>query len=194
MTLRHSDTTLEFLNIILEGVNLPLHVFAKRFDNYLFFDNDICTSDDLIFATQSIIRESFKFDSTAFVYSCLASNYLGCLHATDDWVLKVNGFSKKMNESGDYGGLIIVDHDKKWALFQKTPVEEGVLGIDNGSGVNNISELIYDNFIDCGIIASWLHGDTKKDKELVNDIGRDYLVSLLDNYSIPSSNGSGTCC
>ncbi|KFX05768.1 hypothetical protein KU73_01550 [Pectobacterium wasabiae] len=171
------------LDIARQGVNLPQQVFTKTFHKYWFFDNDICTSDDLIYAVYSIIRECFDTHSKAAVFSYFESDYIGNLKMSDDWVLKINKYSAKMNESGDYGGLIIVDYDKQWALFQKNPVERGVLGVDEGGGLAAINELIYDNFIDCNVINGWLGEKTQRDKELVSYIGRAYLTQLMENYS-----------
>lgn len=171
------------LDIVRQGVNLPRQIFTKTFYKYWFFDNDICTSNDLIYAVHSIIRECFDKHSRAAVFSYVESDYIGSLIMSDDWGLKINKYSAKMNESGDFGGLIIVDYDKQWALFQKNPVERGVLGVDKGGDLTAINELIFDNFIDCNTINGWLGEKTQRDKELVSYIGRDYLYKLMENYS-----------
>lgn len=183
MNAKHDIPIAELLGIVRQGVNLPRHVFTKKFFKYWFFDNDICTSDDLIYAVYSIIRECFDTRSRAAVFSYVEYDYMGDLKMSDDWVMKINRYSAKMHEAGDFGGLIIVDYDKQWALFQKNPVERGVLGVNDVRNLAEIDELIYDNLIDCNIIDKWLCEETQRDKELVSYIGRAYLYKLMENYS-----------
>ena len=183
MNEKHDIPKVELLDIARQGVNLPQQVFTKKFFKYWFFDNDICTSDELIYATCSVIRGCFDNCSRAAVFSYVEFDYIGDLKMSDDWVLEINKYSSKMHEAGDFGGLIIIDYDRQWALFQMNPVERGVLGVSEVGNLEAIKELIYDNFIDCNVINGWLGEKTQRDKELVNFIGRTYLYTLMDNYS-----------
>ena len=85
------------------GVNLPAHVYHKKFAKYLFFDNDICTSDDQIRVTKLVIGESLGYDLIANVFASSDFQYLGDLHINEDWVAKIVFLSTEMN------GLVIMD-------------------------------------------------------------------------------------
>ena len=56
-------------NTIRDEANLPAQVFNDQYSTFLFFDNDICSSDDLINAVKNIISHSFDDDTVAVVYS-----------------------------------------------------------------------------------------------------------------------------
>lgn len=173
----------EVPGVIRVGAKLPSDIFVQKFNQYLFFDNDICTSDYLINATQFIIRECFSPDSVASVFAYSDLHYLGELGTSDDWVAKITALSALMNDSGDYCGLIIIDKKQQWALVQPTPVEDGVLAINSDKQVNNMSGIVDENFIDCNTIREWLLEREERDKELVRKLGRDYLLEILKNYN-----------
>ena len=182
VAIEHNNAITLLKNVVRLGTNLPAHVFHKKFSRYFFFDNDICTSDDLISVTKLVIGESFGYNLTASVFSSSDFRYLGELHMNEDWVAKIVSLNTEMNDSGDYGGLIILDQKKQWVIFQKTPVEEGVLGVNSNKKLEAINDLIYENFVDCKKFEEWLQERTSHDVELVESIGRDYLMSIVENY------------
>lgn len=182
MTIEYDDAITLLKNVVRLGANLPARVFHENFARYFFFDNDICTSDDLISVTKLIIGESLGYDLMASIFASSDFKYLGDLHMNEDWVAKIVSLSTEMNDSGDYGGLIILDQKKQWAIFQKTPVEEGVLGINSNKKLEAINDLIYENFVDCEKFKEWLEERTSHDVELVKSMGRDYLMSIVENY------------
>lgn len=171
------------IETVRKGVNLPSHVFEVNFSHYLFFDNDICTCDELKMVLKQIIKAiSFK-NINAAVFSSSDRSFRGTLSLQDDWGDRIFELSKEMNDAGDFGGLIIVDSNKQWALFQMTPVDEGVLGMNHNQWPAELNELIKDNFIDCEKMKSWLEEKTKIDRDLVKYLGRDYLMNMVNNYS-----------
>lgn len=182
VTIEYDDAITLLKNVVRLGANLPARVFHKKFARYFFFDNDICTSDDLISVTKLVIGESLGYDLMASIFASSDFKYLGDLHMNEDWVAKIVSLSTEMNDSGDYGGLIILDQKKQWAIFQKTPVEEGVLGINSNKKLEVINDLIYENFVDCEKFKEWLEERTSHDVELVKSVGRDYLMSIVENY------------
>lgn len=182
VTIEYDDAITLLKNVVRLGANLPARVFHKKFARYFFFDNDICTSDDLISVTKLVIGESLGYDLMASIFASSDFKYLGDLHMNEDWVAKIVSLSTEMNDSGDYGGLIILDQKKQWAIFQKTPVEEGVLGINSNKKLEAINDLIYENFVDCEKFKEWLEERTSHDVELVKSVGRDYLISIVENY------------
>jgi len=168
--------------VVRLGVNLPNHVFHDKFENYLFFDNDICTSENLINVTKLIVSLSFGSGVIAKVFASSDYKFLGDLHMNEDWVTKIVSLTTEMNNSGDYGGLIILDQNMQWAVFQKTPVDEGVLGFNRNVSLESISELIYENFVDCDVLKEWLEERTSRDVELVKLMGRSFLTRMIENY------------
>lgn len=170
-------------SFIVPRCNLPEHIFRKRFLKYFFFDNDICTSSDLIESTKAIVHESLGNNISAYVYSSSDHNFLGNLYGSDNWTARLAALTAKMNDDRDYGGLVIISTDKSWGIFQKTPVDEGVLGINTNNNLSLINELIYENFIDFKIIKTWLKEENQQDANLVQGLGREYLRALINNYS-----------
>jgi len=100
----------------------------------------------------------------------------------EDWVTKIASLSTEMNNAGDYGSLIILDQNKQWAIFQKTPVDEGVMGFNRNLSLESINELIYENFVDCDVFKEWLEEKTSHNVELVKLIGRSFLTRIIENY------------
>ncbi|QIR26082.1 hypothetical protein [Kluyvera genomosp. 3] len=182
MAIKHDNAMTLLKDVVRLGTNLPAHVFHKKFERYLFFDNDICTSDDLISVTKLVIGGTLGYDLIASVFSSSDFRYLGDLHMNEDWIAKIVSLTTEMNDFGDYGGLIILDQKKQWALFQKTPVDEGVLGVNGNKKLETINDLIYENFVDCEKFKEWLEERTSHDVELVESMGRDYLISMVENY------------
>lgn len=169
-------------NVIRREVNFPNYIFHKRFDEYLFFDNDICTSEVLISVTELIVRLSFGPDVIAKVFTSSDYKFLGDLHMNEDWVTKIVSLSTEMNNAGDYGGLIILDQNKQWAIFQKSPVDEGVMGFNRNMSLESIYELIYENFVDCDVFKEWLEERTSRNVELVKLMGSSFLTKMIENY------------
>jgi hypothetical protein len=100
----------------------------------------------------------------------------------EDWVDKIVFLSTGMNNAGDYGGLIILDQNKQWAVFQKSPVDEGVIGFNRNVSLESINELIYENFVDCDVFKEWLEERTSRNVELVKLMGRSFLTKMIENY------------
>ncbi|EMN3919607.1 hypothetical protein REJ49_002391, partial [Citrobacter farmeri] len=169
-------------NMIIPGVNLPDRIFHKEFTRYFFFDNDICSSKDLIETIKTIVVKSFDVHFSADVFSSSEFLFLGQLHINEDWVTKLSTLSRKMNDDGDYGGLIIIEQGQRWIVFQKTPVDEGVIGINASKSLETINNLIYENLVDCEVFRKWLKMKSKQDIDLVQTIGKEYLTQLIDNY------------
>ena len=168
--------------IVRLDANLPADIFHKRFSKYFFFDNDICTSDHLINATRAIVNELIGRDVIADVFSSTDFQYLGYISMSDSWIKKILSMSMSMNHCGDFGGLTILDREKRWVLFQKTPVDEGILGVDSSKTLDIISEFVYENFIDCEDIKRWLEKKTREDESIVQSMGENYLIHMLTNY------------
>lgn len=183
MAIDYVDATTRLKQVVNFGVNLPAQVFREKFTRYFFFDNDICSSEDLISATKAVIIESFGKKSIADVFTTSDIQFLGDLSIRENWITKIALLNTQMNNSGDYGGLIILDQKKQWALFQKTPVDEGVLGINNNGNLDSINNLIYDNFVDCVKIREWLEKKSPNDISLIESMGEDYLINIIENHS-----------
>lgn len=183
MIIKYNDAMILYDDVMKTGVNLPDQVFHEKFIKYFFFDNDICTSEDLINSTLAIINQSFGCDSVVDVFSSTDFAYLGELYADDNWIPKLKDITTGLNDAGDYGALTIIEKNKRWALFQKTSVDKGVLGINSNVSLEPIKNIIYDNFVDCDVLSKWLEQKTSQDVEIVRSIGKEYLMRLVMNYS-----------
>lgn len=182
MTIEYDNPMTILKEVVKLGGNLPNYVFHDEFESYLFFDNDICTSENLISVTKIIVRLSYGSDVIAKVFTSSDYKFLGDLYMNEDWVTKIASLSTEMNNAGDYGSLIILDQNKQWAIFQKTPVDEGVMGFNRNLSLESINELIYENFVDCDVFKEWLEEKTSHNVELVKLIGRSFLTRIIENY------------
>lgn len=128
VTIEYDDAITLLKNVVRLGANLPARVFHKKFARYFFFDNDICTSDDLISVTKLVIGESLGYDLMASIFASSDFKYLGDLHMNEDWVAKIVSLSTEMNDSGDYGGLIILDQKNNGLYSRKPLLKRGCWG------------------------------------------------------------------
>lgn len=180
--MKYEDAVTLLQHVVVTGASLPAQVFNDPFSKFLFFDNDICSSDDLINSLKMIVTHSFGEDSVVAVYSSYDFSFIGELFMHDDWVRKLASFSHVMNENGDYYAMTLIDENKRWALFQKTPVEDGVLGIKGDKDLSPLNELIYDNFFDCEVLEEWLEEKTERARRLVQRPGKEYIMMMIENY------------
>jgi len=69
MTIEYDNPMTILKEVVKLGGNLPNYVFHDEFESYLFFDNDICTSENLISVTKIIVRLSYGSDVIAKVFT-----------------------------------------------------------------------------------------------------------------------------
>lgn len=180
-----NDTSKELINsVVKSGVNLPSHVFHTNFMQYYFFDNDMGSSEYLINTTKTIISRALQFNGKANVFSSTGFRYWGVLSATDDWIVKIHDLRVNMEDNGDFGGMIIVDERKQWAIFQWYPIDIGVLAINSTSGLDTISDIIHEVFFDCTILGQWLE-ETRRHDGYLESFGLDsaFVMQLIENYN-----------
>jgi hypothetical protein len=173
----------EVLELVVAGIDLPQYIFSRRFKGFLFFDADICTSAPLISAVQAVAKVSNGLQSTVKVFNSANRQLLGCLNLTCDLPAEIKKMSEEMNASGYHGGLILVEAQKRWALYQKRPVDMGVFAFDGDQDLRPISTITNDYFVRHQDIALWLSGETQRDIDLVDGFGRNFLTELIKNYS-----------
>lgn len=174
--------SVELFSVINAGTELPQYVFFQPFKNFLFFDTDISSSDVLIFAVQEIVKTCFGLDSQVEVFSCSSRTFLGRLDATENWPDRINKISKTMRDTGDCGGLILLEASNKWAVYQKIPIDVGVFAFNSNENLQGAAALIDDCFFDHEDIKDWLSCKSQRDIDLVNSLGHNYLAALITNY------------
>lgn len=168
--------------IFITGSALPRCIFENVFGQYLFFDADVCTSDALISILYKIAKARFGTTLKVDVFASSNRILLDRLDVNSNWIAQINRISKKLRTAGDCDGLILVDASHKWVVYQTRPVDIGVLAIDSIEGLSGLESGIADCFFECDNITNWLDGRSQRGLELVNNFGRDYLVSLVKNY------------
>ena len=176
------ESGVELLGVIVPRANLPQYVFSRKFERHLFFDADIGSSDALISAVKEIAVTCFGVHFRAAVFACSDRTLLGWLDAEEDWLIKINKISKAMRDSGDWGGLILVEATQRWVVYQDRPVDVGVFAFDSNQDLQGIATIVNDNFFDRQDIAGWLSGRTQRDIDLIDNLGHDYLIALMENY------------
>ncbi|MCS3495931.1 hypothetical protein M2189_005110 [Bradyrhizobium japonicum] len=170
------------LETIVLGVELPCHIFSRRFEQYLFFDADICTSQPLATAIRQATTICFGLDVDTDVYASSSRSYLRQLASDSDWPLEITALGNTMREEGDVDGLALVDSQDRWAAHQPSPVDVGVLAIDSSQELMSI-EAVKDCFFSLNDIRGWLSRRTPRDRELVDVFGEEFLTTLLTDYS-----------
>ncbi|MFK4501617.1 hypothetical protein ABIF86_005908 [Bradyrhizobium japonicum] len=170
------------LETIVLGVELPRDVFNRRYAQYLFFDADISTSKPLIAAIRQAATACFGSDVDADVYASSSRSFLMRLGGDLDWPLEINALHKAMLKDGDVYGLVVVDSENRWAVYQPSPVDVGVLAIDCLQDLMNI-EVVKASFFSLDDIKGWLSYQTPGDHDLVDSFGEGFLTALLGDYS-----------
>jgi hypothetical protein len=170
------------VDLIIEGKQLPDYVFSKRFEHYLFFDIDITSSGELIFALKEVAINSSNPLLPAAIFSSASREFLGMAMPDEDWSKKIGGIAHLMETHGDYSSLAIVDSSLRWVAYQVNPVSMGIFAFDGSFRWLDISQDAKDCFADKIRIKNLLISESPRDVTLVNMLGRDYLFNLINNY------------
>ncbi|MES2040316.1 MAG: hypothetical protein V4495_21055 [Pseudomonadota bacterium] len=170
--------------MLISGASLRAQVFHHSFDRYLFFDIDICTSCELMHTVQKLVRAGFGLDGAVEVYSASEYESLNLFRVADDWVQAITSCEKYLRNSGDYGGLILLDTSKQWALFQPRPVDMGIFAFNSQVEIEKFVPDICDYFFSCADIRNWISRKTEHDVALVETVGYEVLNSLIKNYCV----------
>lgn len=174
-------------SLLLTDRWLPGYLFNKKFDQYLFFDADLTSVDELIIAIKDIVISRITPSPHMAVFSYTDKAFITWMMAEDDWVLKMDSIYKSLRESRDYNGLVLADVSMKFIAHQPNPVSMGVFAFssDNGKDENwrNISDNVRGCFFDLTDVETWLSGGSERDLSLTDSMGREYLESLMANYA-----------
>jgi hypothetical protein len=163
------------------GAELPDKVFNREFEKYIFFDADISSSEEMISAVRDVVIWCFDSDIDFQVFSSSSRDFLGHIQNSVDWLTEISRIGKAIRESGDVGGLTLVDSKKRWVAYQSRPVDIGVFAIDCPTNLSRMQG-IKDSFFDCVDISIWIRQETPRDADLATSFGEEFLVELLKNY------------
>lgn len=172
----------KIINRGFDVVNLPGYVFNKKFRSFLFFDDDFCSSEELVKEIQSLLNMIFEKKTECHIFSQLNGGYICSLEMCADWVKEINAIRTKMHDDGDYYGLIIIDSEEQWAIFQKSPVDDGVIAIDVSQSTLNDYTSKCDFFFNCEDVKKWIGDEIRKDPEYIKKSSYLYLSALTKNY------------
>lgn len=166
----------ELMSVFVEGKQLPEQIFLEKFGSYMFFDADIGSSKEMLNAIMGLIFAEFGGDMSVKVFSSANWRLLGILEKEIEWGGEISGIGKALRDSGEYGGIILLDSLHRWVAYQSRPVDMGVLAINGSVNVRD------DDFFSCQDIASWLEMKTDRDKSLVKGFGKRFLQALIKEY------------
>jgi hypothetical protein len=164
------------------GVELPGNVFTRRFGQYLFFDIDVTTSEPLIVAVRQVVMACFGSALEVDVYKSSDRSFLKRLGADEEWAQEIMMLSRAMRKEGDVDGMILLDGQNRWILYQLRPVDFGVFAIDCHQDLMSIAAIL-ECFFALDDVKDWLSRRTSRDKEMVHTEGEGFLAALRDNYS-----------
>ncbi len=168
--------------ILIPDAHLPERVFSRSFGKYLFFDADICSSNALISTLQEIAGTCFSLHSQVDVYASSSGIFLGILGSGEDWITGILEFAKKLQNDGDFGGLILMDACQKWIVYQPRSVDVGIFAFDCAENVEEIVPSLKDSFFGCKEILAWSKGETQRDIDMREIFDANFLNALMMNY------------
>jgi hypothetical protein len=169
-------------DLMIQGLELPAELFSRPFKQYFFFDADISSSAAMISAVQDAVVSCFNRDHEVQVFSSSNGHLVGRLDRRIDWSIGICLLGKKIRESGDVGGVALVDESLRWIAYQRRPVDIGIFAIDCDVEIRSIPS-VADSFFDRSDILGWLDGKSQRDIDLVGSFGREFLVRLAENYN-----------
>ena len=179
----HQDHCVHSLDgVVYENVELPLPIFYQRFDKYVFFDLDVATSLELAIGLKKLIETCFGTGETAEVFSAASRERLETVVVGNGLPNELLKIGQSLRDVGDCGGIILVPASRRWIVFQRQPVDIGILAFNCGDRFTR-SALDPDGcFFDCEDIEGWLQGNTERDANLRENFGAWLLDGLLANY------------
>ncbi|NDZ12401.1 hypothetical protein [Variovorax sp. WS11] len=169
-------------DVIVVGAELPTKVLARPFEKYLFFDADISSSGPMISAVRDVVVACFGLDVEVEIFASSNRISLARLEKGMDWPVEIFRLGRAIRESGDTGGLTLVDTKRRWVAYQSRPVDTGIFAIDCHAELDGI-QAMKDSFFDCANISIWLSRRTLRDADLVQSFGTEFLAMLIRNYS-----------
>lgn len=179
----HQFNEMHNLNeIVYQNAALPSAVFRQSFTKYVFFDLDMATSPELAAGLNGVIESCFGAGDIAEAFSAIGRDRLGTVIVGNEWSKELLEIGQTLRDAGDCGGIILLPTSKRWAVFQRQPVDVGVLALNCGDSLNR-SVLQQDGcFFDCEDIIQWIQGNTERDANLRENFGEGLLNGLLENY------------
>ncbi len=104
------------LDLVKPDVCFPDNLFLKIFKSYLFFDNDIGSSD-FTSTLKNFLEVNFELTYPVNIFATSNLRYLGRLELDDNWVEKISSLRKVLDKAGDMlCGLILSDSRKALLL------------------------------------------------------------------------------
>lgn len=179
---KNQNFQIDWNRFFIPDSKLPEKIFQNQFDKYLFFDIDIRSSGDLISILQATAVANLVSNFQVNIFSFTDRLYQGCLNSTTDWALEIQATNKKMKNRGDYEGLILADENGKWIAYQSSPVDIGILAFTSLTELPERVLPLGQFFFSCSDISNWVASESPRNKNLVINFGRDYLVLLIQNY------------
>ncbi|WCM93924.1 hypothetical protein M5C99_04110 [Acidovorax sp. NCPPB 2350] len=169
-------------DVMVVGAELPGKVFGRPFENYLFFDADISSSQAQVSAVQNIVVSCIDHDAEVEVFASSDRRFLAHVGQGLDWSIDICRLGTINRKAGDAGGLILLDAKRRWVVYQNRPVDVGLLAINCNVGLTGVVDM-EDYFFDCGNVSDWLERKNQRDVDLVKSFGAEFLAALIRNYN-----------
>lgn len=172
-------------NTVSPMKNLPEYVFLRRYDEFYFFDTDISADEEFIQEIERGWKLMPPSERPDVFLSYSSKNEAAIrIDASQDWIAVIGSFKRKLIEGKLYGGIILMPENGGWAVFQKTPVDLGVLAVNsNEFGLRaGLFRAIDKNWlIDSNQI---LNGLTDPESKIRTALGITWLEELAINYGM----------
>lgn len=174
--------------LVVDGLDLPGYVFARRFLSHFFFDSNL-GYPELTDAIRELVTPCLGPDTRIAVFSAYTRAFLGWLEASDDWSSTVDGIAQRMWDQGDHGGMFWVDVAGRLAVYQRQPVDLGVVALDadipdhvvlNATGDTYFAT---DHFFGPAALELLLQDKSERGLSRCESKGRQFMQALVRNYA-----------
>lgn len=168
--------------------SLPKYVFLREYDEFYFFDVDASTDRDFIREIERGWKLTPTLPALDFFLSYSSKNEMAKkIDVEQDWVEEVDSFRRKLFENNLHDGIILMPENGSWVMFQKTPVDLGVLAISS-------KEFRSRQFVQ-NLDESWFVNSSRirlalanAEPDLCAALGRPWLEELAANYHMTTNN------
>jgi hypothetical protein len=168
--------------IFIQDTNLPFPVFKKKFDTYIFFDESLRGTHGVATGIKNLIECSTGNILNAVMLTSIDNKFLTCLDSTCDWEIVFKEIHRQQFDKSEMDSFAIASTNEDWALFQKWPVDVGIIGLTRQ---NNISHALKSKHVDFFLwedIRDWINPKINHDVDYNERYGNYFLMQLLENY------------
>jgi hypothetical protein len=168
--------------IFIANANLPLQVFKKKFDYYIFFDESLRGTPGVPTDIKNLIERSSSVSLDALMLSSIDHEFLVHLDSSCDWEKIFKEIHSQRFDRSEMDSFAIVSTNEDWAVFQKWPVDIGVIGLTRKNDVSHFFRGEHTDFFSAEDVCDWIDPKINQETNYVQRYGHYFLAQLWSNY------------